>query len=270
VAERPRVYNVEGVILRRRNIGEADSIFTVLSPHAGKFDAVARGVRKPRSRMRGHLEPLTRSKLLLARGRTLDVFTQAETLTSYRGIHDDLELSAAALYCAELVDRFTAEHVEQPGIYELLLDTLDALEAGAPPHVVRHYEIHLLLLTGFELQFDACAVCGARLPETEALLSGTAGGLVCAGCRPLAGGGRLVGVRGIKVLRFARANSIARMADLRIGDDLGRELRAALGDAIRVVLDHEVHSGRFVEQVGRLAPRTPAEPAGDVQSITPS
>src|SRR6185295_3537772 len=67
LAERPRVYNVEGVILRRRNIGEADSIFTVLSPYAGKFDAVARGVRKPRSRMRGHLEPLTRCRLLLAR-----------------------------------------------------------------------------------------------------------------------------------------------------------------------------------------------------------
>lgn len=270
MAERPRVYNVEGVILRRRNIGEADSIFTVLSPYAGKFDAVARGVRKPRSRMRGHLEPLTRCRLLLARGRTLDVFTQAEALTSYRAIHDDLELGATALYCAELVDRFTVEHVEQPGIYELLLDTLDALEAGAPPHVVRHFEIHLMVLTGFEMQFDACAVCEARLPEAEALLSGQAGGLVCAGCRPLAGGGRLVGVRGIKVLRFARANSIERVAEVRVDDDLARELRAALADAIRVVLDHEVHAGRFVEQVGRLAPRTPAEPAADVQSATPS
>ena len=129
MSQRPRVYTTEGVILRRRNIGEADTIFTVFSPTEGKFDAVAKGVRKPRSHMRGHLEPLTRSKLLLAHGRTLDVFTQAETITGYRTLREDLDLCGAAVYCAELVVRFTAERQEHRELYELLIDILDAFGA---------------------------------------------------------------------------------------------------------------------------------------------
>ena len=66
MSQRARVYSTEGIILHRRNFGEADTIFTVFSPTEGKFEAVAKGVRKARSHMRGHLEPLTRSKLLLA------------------------------------------------------------------------------------------------------------------------------------------------------------------------------------------------------------
>ena len=250
--DRPRTYTTEGIILRRRNLGEADSIFTVYSDREGKFDGVARGVRKARSHMRGHLEPLTRSKLMLARGRSLDVFTQAETITGYRAIREDLERGAAAMYCAELVDRFTPERVEHPGLYGLILDLLDALEADAPVVIVRYFEMALLGLVGYELQLDGCAACGGRLPEADTLLSPSTGGFVCAGCRPAAGGGRVLSVRGVKVMRFARATDMARFAALRIDDGLARELQHAFADVIRYLLDREPLSGRFVEQVARL------------------
>jgi DNA repair protein RecO (recombination protein O) len=261
VAERPRVYKTEGIILRRRNIGEADSIFTVYSNELGKFDAVARGVRKARSHMRGHLEPLTRSRLMVARGRTLDVFTQAETVAPYRAIRDDLERGAEAMYCAELVDRFTGEHIEQPGLYELILDVLDALEAGSPVQVVRFFEMQILSLMGYELQLAACAVCGGRLPEEETLLSPVAGGLVCAGCRATAGVSRLVSVRAVKVLRFARTTDMAGFAALRVDADLGAELHRAMAEVIHYLLDRELGSGRFVDEVNRIgrAAATPGE-----------
>lgn len=254
MADRPRTYKTEGVILRRRNIGEADSIFTVYSGGEGKFDGVARGVRKARSHMRGHLEPLTRSKLMLARGRSLDVFTQAETITSYRAIREDLERGASALYCAELVDRFTAEHVEHPGLYELLLDLLDALEANAPLHVVRCFELQLLSIVGYELQLDGCALCGMRLAEEETLLSPGAGGFVCVDCRPEAGPGpgRILSVRAMKVLRYARATDLASVAALAISDELASELEHALADAVRYLLDRELLTGRYVSQVAHL------------------
>ena len=250
--DRPRSYTTDGIILRRRNLGEADSIFTVYSDREGKFDGVARGVRKARSHMRGHLEPLTRSKLMLARGRSLDVFTQAETITGYRAIREDLERGAAAMYCAELVDRFTAERVEHPGLFGLILDLLDALEADAPVSVVRYFEMELLGLVGYELQVDACASCGARLPEMDTLLSPSTGGFVCANCRAGAGGGRVVSVRAVKVIRFARASDMARFAALRLDEGLARELHHAFADVIRYLLDREPLSGRFVDQVARL------------------
>jgi DNA repair protein RecO (recombination protein O) len=101
MAARDRVYRAEALVLRRRNIGEADSVFTFFGPERGRFEAVARGVRKARSRMRGHLEPLTHVEVLVARGRTLDVLTQAETVHAYRGLRENLDHLPRALYCAE-------------------------------------------------------------------------------------------------------------------------------------------------------------------------
>jgi DNA repair protein RecO (recombination protein O) len=252
VSERPRTYKTEGIVLRRRNLGEADSVFTLSSETEGRFDGVARGVRKARSHMRGHLEPLTRARVMLARGRTLDVFTQAETVTAYRAIREDLDRSAAALYCAELVEQFTAEHAEQPGIYGLILDLLEALDAGAPLFAVRYFEVRLLMLAGYELRLDVCTICSGGLPEEETLLSPEAGGLICPPCRGHAGRGRLLAARTVKVLRFAAREELARFAALRLDDQLARELEYALADVIRYVLDREPQSGRFVAEVARL------------------
>lgn len=263
--EQPRVYKAEGVILRRRNLGEADTIFTVFSDRLGKFDAVARGVRKARSRMRGHLEPLTRSSLMLARGRSLDVFTQAETIAPYRAVREDLERMAEALYCAELVDRFTIERAEAPGVYDLLVTVLEALDAGVSGHVVRYFELHLLALSGYELQLDACASCGARLPEAETLLAPTAGGLVCTNCRGAAGAGRILSVRAIKVLRFARGAEMAEFAALRIDDDLARQLQAALSDIVHHIAEAELRTGRYLEEVRRLSRRPSGNAPDGVQ-----
>jgi len=267
MSERPHVYKTEGVILRRRNLGEADSIFTVFSPHEGKFDAIAKGVRKARSHMRGHLEPLTRSSLLVARGRSLDVFTQAETITPYRAIRDDLERGAVAIYCAELVDRFTIEHAENPGLYELFLALLDALEAGASAQVARYFELHVLSLTGYELQLDACAVCGGRIPPAEVLLSPSAGGLVCSGCRPKAGGGRIISVRAVKVLRYERNTDIGSMASLHLDDELALELQRAMAEIVRHFLEREPRSRPYLDQVSALAGRVPAPRAEGVESV---
>ncbi|MCC6382197.1 MAG: DNA repair protein RecO [Dehalococcoidia bacterium] len=265
MSDRPRVYRTEGLILRRRNLGEADSVFTVLTANGAKLDAVARGIRRARSRMRGHLEPLTRSQLLLARGRTLDVFTQAQTLHAYRGLREDLERSALAIYCAELADRFAVEQAEQPGLYPLLLAVFDTLEAGAPAQVLRWFELQILSLAGYDLQLDACALCSARLPPAETLLAASAGGLVCAGCRAAAGAGRLLGVPAIKVLRFARGASLADFASLRVGDDLGQQLEGALGDVLRYHLERDLLTSRYLAAVTRLSREAPPTASPDVE-----
>lgn len=265
MAGRPRTYKAEGIILRRRNIGEADSVFTVFSARDGKFEAVARGVRKPRSHMRGHLEPLTCTRMMLARGRTLDVFTQAETVTAFRTLREDLERGAAAIYCAELVDRFAIEHAEHPGLYELLFALLAALDAGGPSSLVAYFEVHLLSIAGYDLRLDACALCDLRLAPEETLLSAASGGLVCRECRGQSGGGRIIDVPAIKVLRYARSCEVGAFAALAMAPDLVRQLRHALADVIRYVLDREPASARYVDEVERLPGPSVALPAARVE-----
>lgn len=256
---RPRVYRAEGVVLRRRNLGEADSILTVFSREEGRFDAIAKGVRKARSRMRGHLEPLTRSRLLLARGRTLDVFTQAETVSAHRRLREDLGAGAEALCCIELVDRFTGEREPLPELYALLVAALEALDAGGGPLVARHFELRLLSLLGYEPRIDVCALCEGRLPEEETLLSPSVGGLVCRPCRARAGGGRAVSVAVVKLLRFARRVDAESFATVRASTSDAAELRAAIVELVRYHLDREPNARRFAEGVGALERRAARE-----------
>ena len=252
MAARPRVYRAEGVILRRRNLGEADSIFTVFSGSEGKFEAIARGVRKARSRMRGHLEPLTRSRVLVARGRNLDVFTQAETIDAYRRLRENLEASAEAIYCLELVDRFTEEREPLPELYALLVRILELLGEGGGASLTRFFELRLFSILGYEPHIDGCVLCGGRLPEEEALLSPDAGGLVCRQCRPEAGRGRMTSVAVIKLLRFARRAEASEFAALRISPEVEQELRAAVAELVRYHLDREPNARRFIDGVGAL------------------
>ena len=117
---RPRVYKTEAVVLKRTNLGEADNIVTLYTPNLGKIRAVAKGIRRPRSKLCGNLDLLTRSALLLAQGQNLDIVTQCQSIEGFPLVKNDLNRIGCALYIAELLDQFTVEHVENYPVYRLL------------------------------------------------------------------------------------------------------------------------------------------------------
>src|SRR5512146_516604 len=100
---RQRLYRVSAVVLKRRDMGEADRLLTVFTRDRGKLSLLAKGVRKPASRKAGHIEPFTYVELLVARGQNLDLVTQAETREAHRRLREDLWRSTWAYHVAELV-----------------------------------------------------------------------------------------------------------------------------------------------------------------------
>ncbi len=127
-------YRVEAVVLRHVDYGEADRILTLYARQLGKTRALVKGARKITSRKAGHLEPFTQVKLQLAKGRDLPLVTQADTLEAYLPIRGDLFLTGQAAYVVELLDRLTYEDgLENPGIFQLLTDTLKRLAAKTDP-----------------------------------------------------------------------------------------------------------------------------------------
>ena len=124
MSERPRSFRTPALILKRRNFGEADRQLTLLTPRYGKFDALAKGARKPASKKTGHVELFMKSDVLIGKGRTLDIITQAEMIEPYLAIREDLERGAYASYATELLDRFTFDS-DDTGTSRLfdLLDT---------------------------------------------------------------------------------------------------------------------------------------------------
>src|SRR5919202_75579 len=142
---RQRVYRSEVVVLKGHDYGEADRILTFCTPHLGKLRALAKGVRRTKSRMAGHLDLFTRSSLLIAAGRQLDIVTQAETIESFQPMRQDLWRSSYGHYVAELVDSFSAERLANYPVYALTVATFRRL-ASSPnlSLVVRSFELQLL------------------------------------------------------------------------------------------------------------------------------
>ena len=161
---RERSIRVEAVVLRHSDWGEADRLVGLFTRQLGKIRAIAKGVRKMRSRKAGHLEPFTRTSLLLARGRDMFIITQAETIQAHTPLREDLLLVGYTSYVIELLDRFTYEEGENRALYRLLVDTLGRLSTEPDPILaVRYYEIRLLDLLGFRPQLFTCAHCGKEI-----------------------------------------------------------------------------------------------------------
>jgi DNA repair protein RecO (recombination protein O) len=247
------VYATPAVVLRQRKLGEADKIVTLFSPNKGKLDAVAKGVRRTKSRLAGHLEPLTHGTYLLAEGRELDIVTQAETLDGYPALRIDLERLSRGLYCAELTDRLMPERSEAHPVFRLLADSLQNLARSEQIDLaVRFFETRLLDELGYRPRLDVCAVCDQRLEPTTNYWSSAAGGIVGPRCTDNLIQLQPISVNGLKVLRLLQNASFAEASRVRLSGELAREVEECLGEQVRYVLEREVRSARFVESLRRL------------------
>jgi len=175
------LYRDQGVVLRTIRLGEADRIVTLVTEGRGKVRAVAKGVRKTRSRFGSRLEPVSHVALLLYEGRELDVVTQAETVDHFRAIREDLDRLARATAMLEAVDHLAQEREANARLYRMLVGALRALAASDAPLVVPAFFWKVLALEGFEPVLDRCVSCGDAA-ELVAFDLGEGGGL-CRSCR---------------------------------------------------------------------------------------
>ena len=115
-----RSQRLEAIVLKHAEFGEADRLVTLYTRERGKLRALAKGVRKVRSRKAGHLEPFTRLSLLLAQGRSLHIVSQAEAIETHAALSENLEALGYASYVAELADKFSREEDVNRGLYFIL------------------------------------------------------------------------------------------------------------------------------------------------------
>jgi DNA repair protein RecO (recombination protein O) len=178
------LYREQGIVLRTYKLGETDRILHLLTQGRGKVRAVAKGVRRPGSRFGGRLEPFSHVDLQLYEGRSLDVVTQAELLTSFAAVRDDYALSACGSAMAEAADRIAQEDERSLRLFLLLLEGLRTLaqQPASPASVLDGYLFRLASVAGYHPELDACAACG--IPGRHAVFSIAAGGALCPGCAP--------------------------------------------------------------------------------------
>lgn len=251
--DRERVYRTEAVILRRQDFGEADRLLTVLSPDRGKLRLVGKGIRKPTSRKAGHLELFTHVNLLVARGRNLDIVTQAEAVQAFRGLRDDLTRTTYAYYVAEVVDQFAVEGTENVVLFRLLLEMLGALETARRLDVlVRAFELHVLDVAGYRPQLHTCLQCRRELEPAVNFLSLAEGGVLCPRCAETDRTTRPLSLNAFKALRFLQVQPLAAADRLNLSGRLRDELERAMRAILVYTLERQLKSTAFLDLVQRL------------------
>jgi len=190
------IYRDDGIVLRTHKLGEADRIVTVLGRKTGRLRAVAKGVRRTKSRFGGRLEPFTHVDLLLYTGRSLDVITQAETLRPYgEQLAGDYPRYTTGTAMLETAEKLTPVEKE-PSLRQflLLVGGLRALSAGEhdPRLVLDAFLLRSLAVAGYAPALEECAVCGTTAAAAQARAGGggglrsfglASGGLTCQDCR---------------------------------------------------------------------------------------
>ena len=254
---RERVYRTEAVIIRRSSFGEADRLLTLITP-MGKRRVVAKGARKTTSRLAGHIELFTHASLLLAVGRNLDIITQSTILQGFDTLRTDLQRISAAYYVAELIDRLMEEEDENRPAFDLLVATLQALDTTQNLDLVlRFYDLHLLGYVGYRPQLYHCAACQEVLTEAAERFSAVAGGVLCPRCAPADRATMPISLNAFKLLRFLQSQPLDAIERLTISAAVREEVEKLLRAYIRRILERDMKSVAFLEEVRDLGSSTP-------------
>lgn len=255
MTEGGRLYRTEGVILKRSDFGEADRLLTIYTPDRGKLRVIAKGVRKTTSRKSGHVELFVRSRLLLARGRNMDIVTQAEMVQPFLGLRDDLVRVSYACYAGELLDAFTTEAEENQPLYDLLLDVLGWIEQETDlDRAMRCYELRLLNLAGFRPQLFTCASCRQDIePLPSNYYSSEAGGVLCPRCGANLAGAAPISLNALKVLRYFQTRDYEICRQVSISQAAHREVERILYQHIVYHLEKQLKSTDFLQLLRRQA-----------------
>jgi DNA repair protein RecO (recombination protein O) len=234
-----RALKSEAVVLRSMRYGEADRILQLYTPGRGRVSAIAKGVRRTRSRFGGRLEPFFRLRIELHEGRgELLTVTGAQTIDGHARLRGDARALDAAARACDAVGRLFETSEPHPGVYNLLCRKLALLDEQAGEEdgpsrgraAALAFRLKLLLAAGLAPQLGACASCGER--EHLVGFSGAAGGVVCAACEA---GSFPLDETALRFMAEALGRPLSEAPDV-AGPALGQVERA-----IAVTLEHHAH-----------------------------
>ena len=263
-----RLWSTDAIVLSRFDLGEADRVLTLITPHDGKLKAIAKGVRRPTSRLGGSVEPFAELRLQLAHGRTFDVVTQVSVGHAWLALRASLESTAPAWYLAELADRSLEErHAAEP-IYLLLKRAYELLDAGMDPgRVARWFEMRLTDELGMRPEVDRCVECDRMLePGDTFRWVPPLGGVLCQREPGPPADRAGLSLDALKLLKAYQRLDIAAIAALRVPVLTEREVEAAMRDFVRISLERDARSLPFLDLVRAGPGQRAAGPGVDIRS----
>jgi DNA repair protein RecO (recombination protein O) len=249
-----RLRTVEAVIISHKDFSEADRLVNLFSLEGGKIRALAKGVRKIRSRKAAYLEPFMHSKVVLARGKTFWIITQADAIHNNLTIRDSLLKTGQAAYVMELADRLSIEEEPAPAVFRLLVNTLNRINEGENAfNTLRFFELRLLDLAGFRPDLTNCVGCGKKITSQDQYFSAVQGGVLCPSCGELPNHARKVSMNALRFLRHFQRSAFSDIANGSVPSAVQTEMGTLMGSYISSIVERKLNAPDFIKQVNRLA-----------------
>ncbi|KZZ85970.1 MULTISPECIES: DNA repair protein RecO [Bacillaceae] len=241
----------EGIIIRSSNYGENNKIVTIYTRELGKVGVMARGAKKPNSRLAAMTQLFTYGTFLFQKSSGLGSLQQAETLSSMRSIREDLFMTAYASYMAELLDKGTDSLERNPFLFELFLQMFQHLDEGQDPDILlRMFELKMLPVLGVTPHLNGCVNCGST--DGTFHFSIREAGFLCHRCfekDPY----RLVVSQGtVRLLRLLYFFDLNRLGQISVKTETKNELKLVLNSYYQEYSGLYLKSKRFLDQIENL------------------
>jgi len=251
VSHKSTIFETKAVVIRHIPLGEADRLVTFFSEKFGKVRAIARGVRRYKSKMSGHLDTLNLVTISVGKGKGIDVITEVDTLNDYPKIKGDLKNISLATYLSELVESVSMEESPNEKLFDMFVSTLNKIpDLDTYTGVLRYFEIKLLEYSGFAPELNNCLECFELLPPADHYFSVDNGGLICFTCGRLFSGSKFsIKKNTIKLFRYFQKKSEEESLALIVPEINSNELGYILNQYIKHVVGKDMKSTKFLDLI---------------------
>jgi len=259
MAVQERIRKVEAIVISHSDYGEADRILNLFTREMGKARALAKGARKEHSRKAGHIEPFTCTTLMLAKGTSFWIVSQAETVDAFPSIREDLTKTAQAAYVVELLERFTSEGEIQPPLYRLVKETLGRIAFQTDAfQTLRYFETRFLEMVGYRPELFHCVQCRAEIQAEDQFFSILQGGVMCPKCGNIADTTRPVSMLVLKYLRHFQRSDFKDIQQLDVPPFIRQEMEKLMQSYLTYLAERKLNTPAFLRAI---------HPPTDLQNI---
>jgi DNA repair protein RecO (recombination protein O) len=226
-------YKYTGIILAKRDVGEADRIYTFYTLESGKIQAKATSVRKPQAKLASSLENFILADITVVKKQGMGRITSSIVENNFSQMRSNLDALAAVFEAVDIFNRLINLEEKDEKTFQLLLEFLESLDlpdvSSEKAEILKlGFVFKLLDILGYKVEASVCAVCGVKLAGSENYFSAEQGGVVCHKCKADGRGFLKISANSVKVVRIFFTNSLKSLMKLKVGAAEIRELEIVL------------------------------------------
>lgn len=242
---------IDGVVIKTKDYGETHKIVTIFSRKIGKFSAIARGAKKPKSRMAAVTQPFIYGQFFVYLNKGLSTLQQGEIITSFRTIREDITKTAYAAYVTELTEKLLDEQLPVPDIYKEFIQTLEWISEHDDVDIpLMMYEMKLYRAGGFAPTVDRCTNCGSK--NSPFSFSIVEGGLLCSKCQQIDPDAIPLTNAVVKLLYLFSTVGMERLGNVSVKEENRMLLRSLLDHYYERYGGYFLKTKRFLNQLDKF------------------